>query len=56
MEIPVALRTFAGPALAGGAVGGVLVLAWPSAIRCATGTPLTVARLRLPRPGPAAVR
>lgn len=43
-----------GPALAGGAVGRVPVAASAPAIPMAAGTPPTVARLRLPRPGPAA--
>ncbi len=55
MEIPAALPEVTGPAPAA-AIGGVSFAASAPAVRLPAGTPPTVARPRLPRPGPAAAR
>ena len=56
MEIPVALPAVTGPALADSPFGRTLIPDSAPAVRLPAGTPPTVARLRLPRPGPAAAR
>lgn len=56
MEIPVALPIVPGPPPGDAAINRAPVSASAPAIPMAAGTPPTVARLRFPRPGPAAAR